>query len=107
MLVDHADVQCVGVVGIADLHTFPVHVDFAPLWLVQTEQHAHQGGFPRAVFPQQGVDLAPPELERDVVVGHDAWEDLGDVQHFHYIVFRGARGKIPPCVRLEMCYNIL
>ena len=83
VLVDHADAQGRGVVGVVDPHRLAVLPDFALLRLVQAEQHAHQRGLARAVFPQQGVDLPPPQLERDVVVGDDTGELLGDVQHLN------------------------
>ena len=57
MLVDHADAQVVGVVGIIDLNDLAVLFDRALLRLVQPEQHAHQRRFACAVFTQQGVDL--------------------------------------------------
>ena len=86
VLVDHADVERVGVVGVADLHPLPVDADLPLLRLVQAEEHAHEGGLPGPVLPQQGVDLPPLQLQGDVVVGHDARKYLGDVQHLHYVV---------------------
>ena len=58
VLVDHADAQVVGVVGVVDLNDLAVLLDRALLGLVQPEQHAHQRRFTRAVLAQQGVDLA-------------------------------------------------
>ena len=81
VLVHHADAQGRGVVGVVDLHHFAVLADLALFRLVQAEQHAHQRGFARAVFAQQGVDLTPPQLKGDVVVGDDTGELFGDVQH--------------------------
>ena len=82
VLVHHADAQGVGVVGILDGYLHAVLFDDALLGLIQTEQHAHQRGFARAVFAQQGVDLTLLQLKRDVVVGDDTGKPLCDVQHF-------------------------
>ena len=58
VLVDHADAQCVGVVGVLDGNLHAVLFDDALLGLVQAEQHAHQRGLAGTVFAQQGVDLS-------------------------------------------------
>ena len=88
MLVHHADMQCGGVVGVIDFDGFSILADLALLRLIQAKQHAHQRGLARAVFSQQRVDFAPPQLQRDVVVGLDAGEFLGDMKHLdHIIVF--------------------
>ena len=97
MLVDHADPQRVGVIGVLDLHHLAVLLDDALLRLVQAEQHTHQGGLSGAVFSQQRVDLAPPQLERDIVVGDDPRKALGDVQHFNGILLFQAY-RPPPLV---------
>ena len=85
VLVDHADPQGVGVVGVLDLHHLAVLFDGALLRLVQAEEHAHERGLARAVLSQQGVDLSPLQLERDVVVGDDPWKAFGDVEHLDRI----------------------
>ena len=85
VLVHHADTQGVGVVGILDGHHLAVLLDDALLRLVQAEQHAHQRGLARAVFTQQGVDLALLQLKGDVVVGDNTGEPFRDVQHFNGI----------------------
>ena len=85
VLVHHADPQRVGVIGIFDLHHLAVLFDDALLRLVQAEQHAHQRGLSGAVLAQQRVDLAPLQLERDVIVCNDSRKALGDVQHFNGI----------------------
>ena len=48
---------------------------------VEPEQHAHQGGFARAVISQKRVDLSLPELKGDIVIGNNAREFLCDVEH--------------------------
>ena len=87
VLMHHADAQVSGVIGIVypDLHA--VFPDNARLRLIQAEQHAHERGLTGAVFAQQGVDLASPELEANVVVGLDARKFLGNIEHFDYEIF--------------------
>ena len=81
MLVHHADAKRVGVVRVLDLDLFAIFLDNAFFRLIQTEQYAHQGRFTGAVFAQQRMDLAFAQLQRDIVVGLDTGELLGDVQH--------------------------
>ena len=87
VLMDHADMQGRGVIGVADLDFLAVLFDDALLRLVKAEQHAHQGGLACAVFAQQGVNFSTAELQRHIVVGLDAGEFLGDVQHFNDKIF--------------------
>ena len=82
VLVDHADAQVVGVVGVLNLHHPAVLLDGALLRPVQAEENAHQRGLAGAVLSQKRVDLTFLQLERNVVVGNDAGEPLGDIQHF-------------------------
>ena len=81
MLMHHADAKRVGVIGVLDLDLFAIFLDNALFRLIQTEQYAHQGRFTGAVFAQQRMDLAFAQLQRDIVVGLDTGELLGDVQH--------------------------
>ena len=83
---DHADSQRRCIIGAVDLDLLSVLLDDARFRLVQAEQHAHQRGFARAVFAQQCMDLSSAQLQRDVVVGDDAGELLGDVKHLDDIV---------------------
>ena len=86
VLMHHADAQTVRVVWVLDLDLLPVFPDNALFRLVHAEQHAHQRGFARAVFPQQGVDLALFQLQRYVVVCDDTRELFGDVAHLDDIL---------------------
>ncbi len=86
VLVHHADVQGGGVVGVVDFYFLAVFLDDALFRLIQAEQNAHQRGFTGAVLAQQGVDLALPELERDIVVGDNAGELFSNMEHFDDII---------------------
>ena len=52
VLVDHADAQRVGIVGVLDADLHAVLPDGALLRLIQAEQDAHQRGLAGAVFAQ-------------------------------------------------------
>ena len=83
---DHADVQGRSIIGIVDVNDLAVLLDHACLRLVKAEEDAHKGRLTGAVFTQQGVDLSPAQLQRDVVVGYNAGELLPDVEHFDYVL---------------------
>ena len=85
MLVDHADAQFVGIVGVFDLDDLAVLLDLPFLRLIQTEEDAHQRGLAGAVFAKQGVYLAFPQLKCDVVICNDARKPLRDVEHLDCI----------------------
>ena len=105
MLMDHTDMQGGGVVGIVDLDLFAVLFDDAFVRLIEAEEHAHQRGFAGAVFAQQGVNLAPAQLQRNVVVGLDPRKFLGDVEHFDNVFRRVIQPRPPPflLVSTEPC----
>ena len=53
---------------------------------IDAAKHLDQRRFARAVFAQQGVDLAGFELKVHVLQGFDAGERLADVFHFEQIL---------------------
>ena len=57
VLMHHADSERVRIQRIINLHIFATHLNAAALRLIQTEQHAHQSGFPGAILPQKRVNL--------------------------------------------------
>jgi hypothetical protein len=85
MLVDHAYFKVVGVVGVIYFDDLAVFVYYYFLRLIKAEQHTHQSRLSRAVLAEQSVYFAFFKLQRDVVVGYNSGEYLGDVQHFDYI----------------------
>ena len=85
MLVDHADAQGIGVVGIVDLYNLSILSDLALFCLVHTKQDAHQSGLTGTVLAQQCVDLAALQLDGDIVICNDAGEPLCNVQHLNCI----------------------
>ena len=104
VLVDHADAQCVCIVGVADGDLLAVFEDLTLLRLIQTEQHAHQGAFACAVLAQQGMDLTFAQLQGNVVVCLDARELLGDVEHLdHKILCQSAHSPFVSKRHLYYC----
>ena len=99
VLVHHADAEAVGVVRVFDGDDLAVLADLALLGLIQAEQDGHERGLAGAVFAEQRMDLPLAQLERDVVIGHDAREALRDVQHFNGIGC--VQRECPPSVCIE------
>ena len=58
----------------------------------QPEDHLHRGGLARAVRPDQTVDFARPNLEGEIVHGHDVFllqsgtEDLRQIFYLHGVI---------------------
>ena len=97
VLVHHTDVKLVCIVRVGYSDDLTIFLDRTGLRLVKTEQDAHQRRLARAVFTEQRVDLTAPELKRNIVIGLDAGELLGNVQHFNDILrFRQVHHSFDP-----------
>ena len=83
MLMDHTDAVAIGVRRVPDYRFFSVHIDPALVGEIDTGEHVHKGGFAAAVFPQQGQDFSPVNVQPDLVVCHNRSESLCDVTHFY------------------------
>ena len=70
-----------GVTRGTDAGRHPLDGDGALVRGVQPGQDVHEGALAGAVLAQQGMHLAPPELEVDVVVGDEPREALDDAPH--------------------------
>ena len=81
MLVHHLDAAGDRVRRSRDMNRFPVDKNLALIGYGQSVQDVHEGGLAGAVLSEQGVDLARPQIEVDVVVGHDARIALRDAAH--------------------------
>ena len=79
VLVDHPDAARDGVAGVAQVHRLALDDDLALVGRVEPEQHLHERALAGAVLAEQPVDLAPAQLDADVVVGDDRREALGEV----------------------------
>ena len=78
VLVHHPDPELDRVLRRVDRHRLPVHEDLARVRGVEPVEDAHQGRLAGAVLAEQGVYLAAPQVEVDVVVGEHARELLRD-----------------------------
>ena len=106
MLVHHADVQRRGVVGVLYFDLLAIFLDYALLRLIEPEQHAHKRAFAGAVFTQQCVNFSALQLQGDVVVGNDARELLGYVEHFNDVIRLLSHRTAPLCIILSLYYNL-
>ena len=98
----HADAKCIGIVGILNGYLFSILLDHAFFRLVQAEKHTHQRGLACAVFTKQSMNFALAQLQGNVVVGHNARESLGNVEHFNgVLVFQEA--YLPTGDPLQRC----
>ena len=81
VLMDHADAALEGILGGGDGDRISADQNLALIGKINSGQHVHQGGFAAAVFTQQGQNLTAFDVQRDIVVGNDFAEALGDVFH--------------------------
>ena len=89
LLVDHADAQGLGRLRPVQLHLFPFIEDAAAVFFVDAVEHLHQGGFPRAVFPDQRVNLPRVYGKVYVVEGVDAGKVFVDMLHLDQVFSHG------------------
>ena len=83
VLVHHADAIFNGIHGTLEVDLLALIVDFAGGLLLDGKDDLHQGGFARAVFADDGVNLTLFQLNVDVLVGYcSVGIDLGNVFKF-------------------------
>ena len=85
---DNGDARVLRLLNVFEFTNFSVDHEIAGVgaFWIDTGENVHQCGFARAVFADQCVDLAAPDLQVDVVQRSYAREFLGDVSHFENIV---------------------
>ena len=81
MLGDHANPQVDGIFGRNDARRLAIDKNLAVIGVVQPVQDAHQGGFPRPIFAQEGMRFTLLQFEVDFVVGDHRAKTLGDLFH--------------------------
>src|SRR5262245_11763687 len=79
MLEDRADAQLQALARRGNLDGRAGDQDLALVGLQHAREDADQRGFAGAVLAQQHMDFTGAEVERDLVVGEDAGEALGDI----------------------------
>ena len=90
VLVHHADAGVEGIPRRMEVHLLAVELDLALVRAVEPGEDVRERRLPRAVLAEQGVHLADPCLEVDVLVRDDAREPLRDPAHPHGKRRRGA-----------------
>ena len=82
MLLHHPNARGNGVLGGGKAHRLALPQDLSAVCAVDAEEDIHEGGFARAVFSQQRVDLALFHRQVYMVVGVDPGKGLADLLHF-------------------------
>ena len=80
-LMDDVDAEIVSLVWGFDLDRLSLPEHLAPIGLIQPRDDLHERRLTGAVFADQGVNLAGPHLEADVVKHDDTAKRLGYVLH--------------------------
>lgn len=89
VLVHHADAAGDGVARVVEGDPLAVDGDGALVRLLHAVEDLHQRRLAGAVLAHEGVHRATANRDVDVVVGHDAWESLGDAAELHGILAGG------------------
>tara|TARA_B100001540_G_C15416593_1_gene465774 strand:- start:224 stop:505 length:282 start_codon:yes stop_codon:yes gene_type:complete len=79
MLVHHADPSRYCVVGPVEVYNFVFNDDLTTVWSIHPEENVHQSTFARPIFAKKSKNAPWPKLDRDVIVGQDAWKLFSDV----------------------------
>jgi len=93
VLVHHAYARRQRRLGVARRQRLPKRFNPACIGPVMAKQDGHQRRFARAVLAQQGQHLAGPELQRDVVIGKQGAEPLGDAAQRENGIGHGVSSK--------------
>ena len=86
MLVDHTDVQTVGIIRVLDFYLFAILLNDALFRLIQAKENAHKCTLTGPVLAEQRVDLASLQLKSDVIIGFDPGKLLCNMEHLDYII---------------------
>ena len=84
---DHADAQCLGSAGGVDFDRLTAQDDASLVPPQRSREDLHERALAGSVLANQGMDLAPSDLESHIVEGLDAWEGLGHALHTQKEVF--------------------
>ena len=93
LLMNDDDAERLGIVDVAEVPLLAVIDDAAVIAAVRIDaaQHLHQGRLAGAVLAHQGMDLALPDGEIDVVQRLHAGEGFADAAHFEQCGHSGFR----------------
>jgi hypothetical protein len=83
VLMDHAQTGCDRIPRRAERNRQAIDPDLALVRSVEPGEDVHERALAGTVLAQEGMNLARPKVEVDVVVGEDAGERLDDADRFH------------------------
>jgi hypothetical protein len=86
VLMHHSDAGRDRVLRRAEAHRLAIYVYLALVGPGQPEQDVHQGGLPRAVLAEQGVNLPRGNGKADPVVGDEGAEPFGNAPELKFHV---------------------
>jgi hypothetical protein len=78
-LVDDADAGSLGLLSIVENNRFPLVIQGALIGTINPAENLHQRGFPRTVFPHEGMNFAPPQLKVYPIKRQNPGEPFGDI----------------------------
>ncbi len=99
VLVHHADAGSHGLARIPQPQFLLPQPDLTFVGGQQPEEDVHQGGFSRAVLPEQAMDAPRNDIDTDVVVGREGTETFRDAFQRQHGSFRERRS--------HCCYSFL
>ena len=103
LLMNDDDAERLGIIDIAEVPLLAVIDDAAAIaagW-INAAQHLHQGRLAGAVLAHQGMDLALPNGEIDVVQRLHAREGFADTAHFEQVGHSGSPAVRSVAIRLS------
>ena len=84
LLGDDGDAGVAGIADAAEARDFSIHQDFPLVGAVRMDarEELDQSGLAGAVLTAERMDLAGPQVERDLAQREDTWEALGQPANF-------------------------
>ncbi|MPM25276.1 hypothetical protein SDC9_71766 [bioreactor metagenome] len=83
MLVDHADPQIKGILGVTYRYLFPVNENLSAVGEIDTGDHIHEGRLSASVFAQKRQNLSAVNLKAYLIIGNHIAECFCDVFQFN------------------------
>ena len=85
LLVNHGDAVIECIAGIGKGYLFPIDLNRAFIFAVDSKQALHQRGLTRAVFTHQGVNGTGTQFQLSMIQGLDARKLLDDTFHLKQV----------------------
>ena len=81
MLMNHANLQRIRILGRTDNDLAAIHVDMTLVGIINAGKHVHQRRLAAAVFTQNGQNFAPVYIQVYGIIRNDTAKRLGDAAH--------------------------